>query len=339
MSRAVLLTIVILLGSAFFLRPSAASPQVSTLLGMFTREDRTALGWVCNDTSTCSPCGWTGVTCDTSGNVAALSLVGLGLSGTLPPHLVLPNIVNLTISLNSVGGTIPGDLCVFSPQLQRVYLSRNEFTGSFPSCIRTMNSTSILTVDVSDNRLSGEIPAAFLQQNPRLQGLSVAFNSLTGSINTALTPELTYLDIRSNLFTTPPPCGKAVVYLADHNDLEGHVPRCSSTLLMTASHNSWTCPLPSNFDWLDRELTQCTANPNLVVAFGAVCGAHILIVLYLVTQFTWHQPRTRDTRIASFLTPPARTSRTGGSAREDSDSEDSAVSSKITDRSTAKGEE
>ncbi|KAJ9167346.1 hypothetical protein P3X46_022008 [Hevea brasiliensis] len=128
------------------------------------------------------------------------------LSGYLPPQLSeLPNLQILQLDNNNFdGATIPdsyGNMtkllklslrnCSLQgpiPDLSRIPnlgyldLSTNQLNGSIPS---ERLSENITTIDLSNNDLTGSIPASF-SGLPCLQKLSVANNSLNGSISSTL---------------------------------------------------------------------------------------------------------------------------------------------------------
>ena len=116
---------------------------------------------------------WHGVTTDADGRVTQLSLIGNGLSGTIPAEL--------------------GDLA----NLQLLYLWGNELTGEIPPELGDL--TSLLYLYLNENMLSGEIPPE-LGDLTSLQQLSLSQNTLNGTIPTQLgqLTNLTALSLGNN---------------------------------------------------------------------------------------------------------------------------------------------
>ena len=76
---------------------------------------------------------WSGVTCTTNNMPTALSLAGLGLTGTLSCDMA--TVTSLT----------------------RIDLSRNLLSDSIPDCVAT-NMRSLTLLDLSRNQLTGVLP-------------------------------------------------------------------------------------------------------------------------------------------------------------------------------------
>lgn len=124
---------------------------------------------------------WFGVILTPEGCVAQLNLyvnfsayIGNNLTGTLP-DLFLPELVNLVLQGNNIGGALPD----FSnlPKLQKLNLNANEINGTFPN-FATNPDLQIVTMD--GNAISGFIPT--LSNSPDLITISCYFCELTGSI-------------------------------------------------------------------------------------------------------------------------------------------------------------
>ncbi|KAL2488455.1 putative LRR receptor-like serine/threonine-protein kinase [Forsythia ovata] len=107
-----------------------------------------------------------------------LSLRNCSLQGPIPNWSNMPTIAYIDLSLNHLNGSIPaGDL-----------------------------SENITTIDLSYNNLNGAIPASF-SRLPYLQKLSLANNSLSGSVPSTIWQNRTFneserlfLDFQNNLF-------------------------------------------------------------------------------------------------------------------------------------------
>ncbi|KAK2386510.1 putative LRR receptor serine/threonine-protein kinase [Trifolium repens] len=150
------------------------------------------------------------------------------LSGYLPPELSrLPNLLILQLDNNNFeGNTIPDTYSNMTkllklslkncnlrgpiPDLSRIPhllyldLSFNQLNESIPSKL----SENITTIDLSNNELTGTIPSSFSSLS-RLQRLSLANNSLIGSVSSTIWQDKTVngtekfiLELENNRFTT-----------------------------------------------------------------------------------------------------------------------------------------
>ena len=107
-------------------------------------------GWNCNSNvpiaSICagSISNWGGVTCE-GGYVKAVSLVSLGLVGTIPDSVgYLSRLQSLVLSSNAISGTIPtsfGQLSLISD----LRVDSNSLTGSVPSTLCSSKSLTLLS--------------------------------------------------------------------------------------------------------------------------------------------------------------------------------------------------
>ncbi|XP_018623674.1 protein STRUBBELIG-RECEPTOR FAMILY 6-like isoform X2 [Nicotiana tomentosiformis] len=132
--------------------------------------------WNSSDGS--DPCGesWKGITC--YGNrVNEIHLSGLGLSGSMGYQLTsLTSVINFDISNNNLGNQIPYQL---PPNVQKLNLAGNGFTGGLPYSISQMASLQYL--NVSHNQIQGELNDMFGSLSS-LNTLDISFNSMTGKL-------------------------------------------------------------------------------------------------------------------------------------------------------------
>ncbi|KAH7690695.1 Non-specific serine/threonine protein kinase protein [Dioscorea alata] len=91
---------------------------------------------------------------------------------------------------NNLRGIIPASIC--STSLVVLRLSNNEFFGELPSSFK--NCTSLQTLDLQHNKISGSIPAWLGENLQELQTLELRYNMLTGTIPPQL-GNLTYLHV------------------------------------------------------------------------------------------------------------------------------------------------
>eukprot|EP00026_Physarum_polycephalum_P014135 Phypoly_transcript_14613.p1 GENE.Phypoly_transcript_14613~~Phypoly_transcript_14613.p1 ORF type:complete len:217 (+),score=28.18 Phypoly_transcript_14613:312-962(+) len=127
-------------------------------------------------------CTWWGVSCSTSGSTFNLSLIGNGLTGTIPNSLgqLGTSITSLLLDENRLEGTIPASLTNLT-KLTQFDISQNNLTGTVPTGFG--NLTGLHLFWISDNLLTGYLPddlAPILKQvvaYQRDQGCRLAGNN------------------------------------------------------------------------------------------------------------------------------------------------------------------
>lgn len=119
---------------------------------------------------------WAGVGCS-DWHVTGLVLEGIQLTGDLPPTLFqrLTFLSKLSFRDNSLRGPLPNLTNLV--QLEYVFLSRNQFSGSIPSSY--IDLPKLTKLELQENDLSGQIPP-FNQQS--LIAFNVSSNELQGEI-------------------------------------------------------------------------------------------------------------------------------------------------------------
>ncbi|KAL9420425.1 hypothetical protein AB3S75_038073 [Citrus x aurantiifolia] len=118
------------------------------------------MGW---NGDPCAPTNWDaweGITChpnkdETALVISQIDLGSQGLKGYISDKIsLLSNLVNLNLSTNSLGGTLPSGLGQQS--LVRLDLSDNQFTGSIPDSLTS--SSKLQLVLLNNNLLEGRVP-------------------------------------------------------------------------------------------------------------------------------------------------------------------------------------
>ncbi|KAG4912354.1 hypothetical protein AAZX31_19G073400 [Glycine max] len=245
--------------------------------------------WIGNN-----PCNWLGITCDVSNSVSNINLTRVGLRGTLQSlnFSLLPNILILNISYNSLSGSIPPQIDALS-NLNTLDLSTNKLSGSIPNTIGNLsklqylnlsanglsgsipnevgNLNSLLTFDIFSNNLSGPIPPS-LGNLPHLQSIHIFENQLSGSIPSTLgnLSKLTMLSLSSNKLTgsIPPSIGnltnaKVICFIG--NDLSGEIPieleKLTGLECLQLADNNFIGQIPQNV-CLGGNLKYFTAGNN-----------------------------------------------------------------------------
>ncbi|KAL2608686.1 hypothetical protein R1flu_027259 [Riccia fluitans] len=142
---------------------------------------------------------WSGVTWRTREDdymyAEKVQLRGFGLDGDIFPllHKGLLQLSELDVSNNSLSGSLPSTLKI-SAGLRALNLSRNSLEGLIPidvqsqlpgnisSQVVTEPAVILESLDLSYNKLWGEIPESFVGALPGLQVLDLSGNNLTGYI-------------------------------------------------------------------------------------------------------------------------------------------------------------
>nr|TKW21901.1 hypothetical protein SEVIR_4G151500v2 [Setaria viridis] len=111
-------------------------------------------------------------------NLTILSLYNNQLSGSIPNSItLLPMLQDVQLSDNALSGRFPPGIWLL-PKLTIVKVHDNAFTGSLPSGL----GPSVATIDISNNRFSGRLPAT----GTNLSYLSTTNNLISGEIPTNL---------------------------------------------------------------------------------------------------------------------------------------------------------
>nr|ABP57459.1 receptor-like kinase 17 precursor [Solanum chacoense] len=129
-------------------------------------------------------------------NLKVLSLVSLGLRGTLPKKIgFLSSLEIINISSNFFYGEIPGEIS-YLKSLQTLILDDNKFTGQVPEGVDLLHSLSVLSF--KNNSFSGSLPNS-LSNLQTLRILSISGNNFSGVVpNLHNLSNLQVLDLESN---------------------------------------------------------------------------------------------------------------------------------------------
>ncbi|XP_057738132.1 probable LRR receptor-like serine/threonine-protein kinase At5g10290 isoform X2 [Arachis stenosperma] len=126
-----------------------------------------------------SPCTWSNVYCDPSGNIYQVSLAFMGFTGYLTPRIgALKGLQTLVLNGNGITGGIPKELGNLT-RLVRLDLQNNRLTGEIPSSLGNLKKLQFLTL--SQNNLNGSIPES-LANLPSLINVLLDSNDLSGQI-------------------------------------------------------------------------------------------------------------------------------------------------------------
>ncbi|WJX35870.1 Receptor-like protein kinase 7 [Trifolium repens] len=205
-----------------------------------------------------------------------LYMSNCNLGGKLPVGLGnLTELTELEFSDNFITGELPGDI-VNLKKLWQLEFYNNSLTGEIPIGLRNLTGlnnfdgsmnqlegnlseirflTNLVSLQLFENRLSGEIPPEFGEFKNLVQ-LSLYRNNLTGPIPQKIGSwtEFQYIDVSENFLTgsiPPDMCNKGnlLYLLVLQNNLTGEIPEtygtCSSLQRLRVSRNSLSGTVPS----------------------------------------------------------------------------------------------
>lgn len=166
---------------------------------------------------------------DSMSNLTVLSLQRNQLNGPLAASISsVKTLTDLSLSANHISGKIP-DLSSLS-FLEVLDMRDNELDSEIPAVAK-----SLVTILLSKNSLSGEIPRQFGELT-RLQHLDLSFNLLEGTPPAALfsLPNVSYLNLESNMLSgklsSRITCSSQLGFVdISTNRFSGELPSCLSS--------------------------------------------------------------------------------------------------------------
>lgn len=107
--------------------------------------------------------------------------------GTIPVNMTLSNAIYIDLSFNNLNGSLPFDIGDFY-SLKQLYLDHNQFTGTIPGSFGMAGNGSLVTLDLSNNMLTGGLPTTWVDKDDRdatssIDTINVHNNNLTGVID------------------------------------------------------------------------------------------------------------------------------------------------------------
>ncbi|KAM0823232.1 hypothetical protein ACQ4PT_071006 [Festuca glaucescens] len=225
-----------------------------------------------------SPCRWTGVACNAGGGVTELSLQFVDLLGGVPANLagaVGGTLTRLVLTGTNLTGPIPPELGAL-PALAHLDLSNNALTGSIPAGLCRAGS-KLETLYLNANRLEGAIPDA-IGNLTSLRELIIYDNQLAGKIPGAIGRMASLEVLRGG--------GNKNL----HGALPTEIGDCSSLTMLGLAETSITGPLPASLGRLKNlttlaiyttllsgpvpaELGRCSSLENIYLYENALSGS------------------------------------------------------------------
>ncbi|KAG8388430.1 hypothetical protein BUALT_Bualt02G0125100 [Buddleja alternifolia] len=111
----------------------------------------------------------------------SVSFMSNAFSGPIPDFNRMGSLKGLYLSGNEFSGEIPSDYFSKMVGLKKVWLSRNNFSGTIPSSL--VHLSHVMDLHLEDNRFSGTIPPF---NQPSLISLDLSNNNLEGEIPSVL---------------------------------------------------------------------------------------------------------------------------------------------------------
>ncbi|XVF82915.1 hypothetical protein PTKIN_Ptkin16aG0089500 [Pterospermum kingtungense] len=165
------------------------------------------------------------------GNLISLEILDaafLHLNGLIPPSIFnISSLKEIALQNNSLSGSLSQDMCRHLPNLERLELEFNKFSGEIPSSIDECRSLQKLRLD--KNTFCGSIPRS-IGNLTRLKLLNLGDNTLEGKLPyMCCVSKLEVLYLRGNNLTgnIPMEIGNLsnVIYLdLSSNELSGSIP-------------------------------------------------------------------------------------------------------------------
>lgn len=195
-----------------------------------------------------------------------LDISSNNLSGTIEFDMFskLNEIDFLDLSYNSLSLSINNNLKYTFPKLKYLKLASCNITG-FPYFLRTLEFLD--TLDLSNNRIKGQVPKWMFKVLGSLKSLNLSHNSLT-SIEQIPGKNLENLDLHANFLqgTFPIPPSSVVFFSISNNNLSGDIPSsiCNLTSLqiLDISFNNLTGTIPRCLGYLSDFLSVMDLRTN-----------------------------------------------------------------------------
>nr|XP_051195030.1 tyrosine-sulfated glycopeptide receptor 1-like isoform X1 [Lolium perenne] len=227
-----------LLGLSLVLLISFASPTSSCteqeqrsllqFLAGLSHHGGLAASW--KDSMDC--CKWKGITCSPNRTVTNISLASRHLEGRLSPSLGnLTGLQHLNLSHNTLSGALPLEL-LSSGNILVIDVSFNRLDGELHDLASSTPSRPLQVLNISSNLFTGRFPSTTWEVMNNLVALNASNNSFTGNIPAHIcnsSPSFVMLELCLNHFSgSIPPgfgnCSMLKVLKAGHNNLSGGLP-------------------------------------------------------------------------------------------------------------------
>ncbi|KAL3820090.1 hypothetical protein ACJIZ3_005995 [Penstemon smallii] len=247
-------------------------------------------------------CTWIGITCSRRHpRVTVLNLFNMSLEGTIAKEIGnLSFLTVLRIANNSLNGIIPDEIGSLR-RLRRVHMSYNQLSGEIPLSFGLLtkleflgiegnhltgtipwnifNISSLQSIGFTGNKLYGTLPNDMCYHLPKLEGLYLSRNQLSGDIPTSLSAcsQLNTLALYYNNFTGAIPMrmenlSQLQILALGSNKITGNnIP----DVLCTQSANLQYLSLEQNriYGEIPSSLTRCRMLQTLSLSLNQLTGS------------------------------------------------------------------
>ncbi|KAG8058139.1 hypothetical protein GUJ93_ZPchr0002g24930 [Zizania palustris] len=204
------------------------SSSLLRFLSELTGDGGLAMSW--QDGTDC--CQWEGITCSQDRTVTDVSLASRSIQGHISPSLgSLPGLLRLNLSHNLLSGALPQEL-MSSSSIIVIDISFNRLKGDLNELPSSVPARPLQVLNISSNLFTGQFPSSIWGVMKNLVALNASNNSFTGHIPSNFctnSPSFAVLELSYNQFSGSIPtglgsCSKLRVLKAGHNNLSGTLP-------------------------------------------------------------------------------------------------------------------
>uniref|UniRef100_A0ACD5Z8K3 Uncharacterized protein n=1 Tax=Avena sativa TaxID=4498 RepID=A0ACD5Z8K3_AVESA len=177
-------------------------------------------------------CQWEGITCSRDKIVTDVLLASRGLQGHIAPSLGnLTGLLRLNLSNNLLSGGLPQGLMA-SSSIIVIDVSFNRLSGDLQEVSSSTPARPLQVLNISTNLFTGPFPSTTWKAMENLIALNASNNSFIGQLPTQFctsSPSFTVLELCYNQFSGRIPaglgsCSKLRVLKVGHNNLSGPLP-------------------------------------------------------------------------------------------------------------------
>uniref|UniRef100_A0ACD5XHH3 Uncharacterized protein n=1 Tax=Avena sativa TaxID=4498 RepID=A0ACD5XHH3_AVESA len=211
-------------------------------------------------------------------NISYMDLSRNSFSGTLPSDFGSPLLQELLLYNNSISGTIPSSICSLS-QLAVMDLSGNKLRGEVPSCEEDSNPhmPSLRLVNLNTNNLSGEFPRVF-RSSMYLAFIDLSYNRFSGDLPVWMgveLPCLALLRLRHNMFS-----GQIPVEIGMNQELQ----------FLDLAHNNFSGIIPDSLENMNAMARISGYSDVLDQVIISGQGPHMYNSVYDIIEFVEEVP-------------------------------------------------
>ncbi|KAG8058144.1 hypothetical protein GUJ93_ZPchr0002g26135 [Zizania palustris] len=197
-------------------------------LSELSRDGGLATSW--QDSTDC--CQWEGITCSQDRTVTDVSLTSRSIQGQISPSLgSLTGLLRLNLSHNLLSGALPQEL-MSSSSIIVIDVSFNRLNGDLHELPSSTPARPLQVLNISSNLFTGQFPSSIWGVMKNLVALNASNNSFTGHIPSNFctnSPSFAVLELSYNQFSGSIPtglgnCSMLRVLMAGHNNLSGTLP-------------------------------------------------------------------------------------------------------------------